>query len=207
MIIIHGVDTQGGDEASITALQAACDLLLGGDSAGAAELIQARLPREHFARARRQYSPRELIALFLRDRFTDRYSGRRLVFPGTLRLLSVLFPIQFPHHPNWKVGTGHPIYWQLCPTLDHVIPTSRGGADDPSNWVTTSMVRNASKGAFSPEELGWQLHPPNPGWDGLVGFFAEFVAQAPQVLENRSVRHWHQALRRAGETGAGNLAG
>ena len=52
----------------------------------------------------RRYTHRQRLELFQRDRFTDRYSGQRLVFPGTLRLLSHLLPEAFPYHPNWKLG-------------------------------------------------------------------------------------------------------
>jgi hypothetical protein len=59
----------------------------------------------------------------MRDGFCDRYTGRRLVFPGVLRLISELFPKEFPWHPNWKQGVGHSLYWELSPTVDHVIPS------------------------------------------------------------------------------------
>jgi hypothetical protein len=75
----------------------------------------------------------------------DRYSGLPLVFPGVLRLLSRLLPQEFPFHPNWKMAETHPAYWELFPTIDHVLPVSRGGVDSDVNWVTTSMLRNAAK--------------------------------------------------------------
>lgn len=179
-------------------LQTACDLLLSHDAVAARELVRSRLPRESAARINHRYSKRQLAGLFTRDRFTDRYSGKRLIFPGTLRLLSVLLPDEFPHHVNWKFGEGHPIYWELCPTLDHLVPTSRGGRNDPSNWITTSMVKNAAKAAFLIEELGWQLYPPDVTWDGLTGFFLDYVERVPAVREHAPVRSWLGALRSAG---------
>lgn len=80
---------------------------------------------------------------FVRDGFIDRYSGRHLVFPGTLRVLSTLFPEDFPFHPNWKTQFTHPAFWELFPTIDHIVPVARGGLDVPENWVTTSQLRNS----------------------------------------------------------------
>lgn len=40
--------------------------------------------------------------------------------------------------------------------LDHVIPKSRGGSDDPSNLVAACKRCNTSKGAKTPEE--WRGH-------------------------------------------------
>ena len=39
-----------------------------------------------------------------------------------------------------------------APTLDHVMPRSRGGADDPENLVPACKSCNSSKGAKTPEE-------------------------------------------------------
>lgn len=30
-------------------------------------------------------------------------------------------------------------------TLDHIIPITRGGADDTNNFISTSMLRNSAK--------------------------------------------------------------
>ena len=65
----------------------------------------------------------------------------------------------------------HMIYWELFPTVDHVVPIARGGGDDESNWVTTSMLHNSAKSNWKLEELGWQLLPAGDieQWDGLLG--------------------------------------
>src|SRR6187200_768567 len=77
--------------------------------------------------------------LYLRDGFIDRYEGTRLIFPGVLRLLSHLMPLDFPYHSHWKMSACHSLYWNLQPTLDHMVPSPRGGADTPENMVCTSM--------------------------------------------------------------------
>ena len=123
-----------------------CELLASGDRTGAMRELAMHCALPEPATARRWWSKLRLTRLFLRDRFTDRYTGLPLIFPGVLRALTVLLPAEFPCHPNWKQTETHPAYWELYPSLDHVVPVARGGADDESNAVTTSMVRNAAKG-------------------------------------------------------------
>jgi hypothetical protein len=66
----------------------------------------------------------------------------------------------------------HILHWTLWPSIDHLVPLARGGADDEGNWVTTSTLRNMSKGQATLEELGWRLHPAGriEDWDGLMGW-------------------------------------
>jgi len=94
----------------------------------------------------------------------------------------------------------HPAYWELFPTIDHVVPVTRGGADSEVNWVTTSMVRNAAKANWTLEELGWSLRLPGSlaEWDGLMAFFVEFVDSDRSLLEDGYLRRWHSAAVRRG---------
>jgi len=128
-----------------------CAALLAGKREDAASVARAEYPFTPFAEAKRAYTALQSTQIFRRDGFIDRYSGQRLVFPGTLRLLSILLPDEFPNHPNWKMASAHQVYWELFPTIDHVIPVARDGADDVTNWVTTSMVRNSAKANFTLE--------------------------------------------------------
>src|SRR4051812_30781608 len=117
-----------------------------------------------------------MTTVFLRDGFIDRYSGDRLVVPAVLRVVSAELPNDFPFHRNWKLSDCHVAYWDLCPTIDHMVPVSQGGGDDEANWVTTSMRRNAAKGGFSITQMGWTLHPPGAlaQWDGLAQWLLEY---------------------------------
>ena len=47
----------------------------------------------------------------------------------------------FPAHPNWSMSARHSMYWELCPTIDHVVSVARGGENSERNYVTISMVR------------------------------------------------------------------
>src|SRR5262249_23509828 len=134
------------------------------------------------------------------DGFIDRYSGQRVVFPGILRLLSRLLPQEFPFHPNWKMAETHPAYWELFPTLDHVVPVARGGPDSDGNLVPTSMLRNPPTANRTLEELGWSLCPAGSlaDWDGLTSLFVDFVDSERAVLEDLYLRRWYSAAVRTG---------
>lgn len=161
----------------------------------AAGVITRAYPFTPMQPARRVFRVADAMAVFVSDGFIDRYSGARLIFPGALRLLSDLLPTEFPYHPNWKTADTHPAYWELCPTIDHVVPVSRGGVDNSSNWVTTSMLQNSAKGNWMLEELGWRLYPPGDmdSWDGLLGLFLEYTGQHPEVGRAPDIRKWHRA--------------
>lgn len=137
--------------------------------------------------------------MFVRDGFIDRYTGTRVVFPPVFRLLSLVMPHDFPCHPAWKTDLTHPAYWELGATIDHLVPVTRGGSDDESNWMTASMASNSAKMNWTLEELGWQLHPPGSRekWDGLLGWFLEYVAKRPDLVMKGRMRDWHRAARAA----------
>lgn len=175
-----------------------CDALLQGETERAAGIASAEYPFVPLAKAERRYTEVEMMRVFVRDGFIDRYSGQRLVFPGTLRLLSHLMPEQFPAHKNWKMSESHMIFWELFPTIDHVVPVARGGGDEDANWVTTSMLRNSAKAQWTLDELGWELHEPGSlnEWDGLTGWFMEYTAAHPEVVSSGYLKRWREAAKR-----------
>jgi hypothetical protein len=84
-------------------------------------------------------------------------------------------------------------------TVDHLVPVSRGGADDDSNWVTTSMARNSAKGNWTLEQLGWALRPSGSfsDWDGLLGWFLAHTQKRPELIVGQSMRQWQRAAKAA----------
>lgn len=145
----------------------------------------------------RSYTEFQKTKIFMRDGFIDRYSGEKLIFPPVLRLLSNLMPNEFPFHKNWKMSECHIAYWQLLPTIDHIIPVSRGGKDSEANWVCTSQLRNSSKSNWLLEELGWSLHEKGDlnDWDGLLNWFIEYTKNNINILENKYINIWHSAVK------------
>jgi hypothetical protein len=195
------------DEGTVTApdksvtLAAACRALTDGNSGQAEAIIRRDYPFAPVKAVVRRFSMTEYTRTYMRDGFVDRYSGERLVFPPVLRVLSFALPATFPYHPNWKTDQTHPAYWQLSATLDHVVPVTRGGADDPTNWVTTCWARNSAKSNWTLEEMGWRLFPPGSisEWDGLLSWFLEYTARNPAAIVDTTVENW----RRAGEAALG----
>jgi len=165
-------------------------------------ILKEKYPFNVLDNAGRRYSDYQKIKIFLRDGFVDRYSGEKLVFPAVLRLLSELMPEEFPFQKNWKMSECHLAYWHLFPTIDHIVPVSRGGRDEESNWVCTSQLRNSAKSNWLLEELGWELHKPGQldKWDGLVGWFMDYVDNHPDVIEDNYLCSWYKAVRRVHET-------
>ncbi|MFZ1552039.1 MAG: HNH endonuclease [Anaerolineae bacterium] len=178
-------------------MKTVCEAIRTGALDTAADLLRCEYPFAPDQVIKRTYGPQEAIRIFIRDGFIDRYTGERLVFPPVLRVISMALPIDFPYHPNWKTDVTHRAYWELSATVDHLIPVTHGGADDDSNWVTTSMARNSAKMNWTLEQLGWTLHPPRDFhiWDGLVGWFLDYVQVHPEFLANGSMRNWFKAAR------------
>ena len=171
-----------------------CEKLAAGDVGAAKAIARDEYPFESAESAGRKYSEHQMMAIFTRDGFVDRYSGKRLILPGALRLLSKLLPEEFPFHSNWKMSESHIMWWELCPTVDHVEPVARGGKDDESNWVTTSMLRNSAKANWTLAELGWTLLPEEQlsKWDGLTNWFLAFLAREGQ-WRDPYIRRWELA--------------
>jgi 5-methylcytosine-specific restriction endonuclease McrA len=179
-------------------LRTVSNRIAAGDHLGAASLLRHEYPFVFESAVERKYGEEEALRVFIRDGFRDRYSGERLVFPGALRLISEFLPQEFPFHPNWKMSETHIAYWQLSPTVDHVIPVARGGVDAEENWVTTSMLRNSAKGNWTVEELGWRIMPPGDltQWDGLLGWFRNVVDQNPTLLQIPLIKRWNRSVLR-----------
>jgi 5-methylcytosine-specific restriction endonuclease McrA len=163
----------------------------------AAALAESELPFDGHVPNQRSCSERQKVALFVRDGFIDRYSGEQLVNPGFLRLLHCLLPRQFPFHAHGRSELCHDIFWDLLPSVDHVVPLHRGGEDAESNLVTTSMRRNQIKSNWTLEQVGWAMHPGGSleEWDGLSRAFVQ-LADARRV-ENAYVCRWVGLTRRA----------
>lgn len=177
------------------AIAAACRKISEGSLEEARKIVRSDYPFQPLENPGRKYTNRQKTRIFLRDGFIDRYSGERLMFPGVLRLLSSLMPDEFPFHSNWKTSECHLAYWQLFPSIDHVIPVSRGGPDDESNWVCTSQLRNNAKANWLLEELGWSMHAPGDlkDWDGMTGWFVSHINQNRHHLRDKYIAAWYKA--------------
>ncbi|MEQ8266350.1 hypothetical protein [Parvibaculum sp.] len=170
-----------------------CNALDSGDMKAARSIARAEWPFEPVIAKPRKMSGRQLMAIWQRDGFVDRYFGTRLIYPGALRLLARLMPEEFPYHRNGRADCCHFVHWELYPSHDHVVPLARGGVDGPDNVVTTSMLRNQVKANWLLDEIGWSLQPPGNirEWDGLTRWFLGAVERYADVLaQDSGLKKW-----------------
>ncbi len=175
-----------------------CSALLNEDEETAKLLAVREYPFVSQRPVKRRITKVECTKLFIRDGFVDRYSGERLLYPGVIVLLSTLLPDEFPFHPNWKMDSCHVCYWELWPTIDHVIPIARGGKDNEDNWVSTSMLRNSAKANSLLSEIDWKLYPPGnfEDWDGLIHWFVQYVESHEYLLKNIKIKTWNSCAKK-----------
>jgi hypothetical protein len=172
----------------------AAELLLHGQNKRAKELIQSDYPHRFYEVNKRSYTLAQKMEQFLKDGFIDRYTGERLVNPGMLKVITNYFPEEFPYDPHWKMTKTHIAYWDLIPTIDHIIPIAQGGEDHPSNWATTSMKNNSIKSNYSIEEIRWKLYPSGAleDWDGLTDLFIRLVDENGALLKDSYIKSWYR---------------
>ena len=168
-------------------LERVATALAAGDTATARVELEpiAYAPQE--VPARSEPSETVIASIYRRDRFRCRYCGQRVIPTQIMRLIAELLPEQFPWHPNWKGGATHPAFAARSATLDHVVPWTAGGRNDPDNLVCACWPCNAIKGNLALGQLGWELLPiVDDGWDGLTRFYRPLweLAGAPRNAEH-----------------------
>src|SRR5215468_10115752 len=114
-------DSQTIDD-KVNVLLDPCAALSAGQPTKAGAIIESRYPFVPIEKVKRRYSTRQALQVFIRDGFVDRFLGGRLICPGALRLVSRRLPVQFPYHPNWRGDACHFAFWELSPTVDHIVP-------------------------------------------------------------------------------------
>jgi hypothetical protein len=177
-----------------------CKALSSGDLDAAKGVLQDEYP---FVDARnaleRVYTATECTRVFIRDGFIDRYSGTRMVFPGTLRLLSLeLGNSIFPFQANGRIEITHPAFWELYPTVDHSDGASHGSHGEMSNLITANVLTVVAKRAARLQSLsGWKMAPAGnfEHWDGTIWWFVNYVARREDLLRNAHLMTWFQAAR------------
>ena len=175
-------------------IQEACEALLKGSTGIALSIINQQYNFEFKEIEKRQYTNDQKMKVFLRDGFIDRYSGGKLVIPGILKVLSLYFPKEFPYQSHWKMSETHLAFWELIPTIDHIVPIAVGGKDEEDNWVTTSMLHNSIKSNWTMEQLNWRLFECGNinNWDGLTQVFLKLVDADKQLKQDSYVNTWYK---------------
>jgi 5-methylcytosine-specific restriction endonuclease McrA len=141
------------------------------NDAGVASALRAISHRRDDFERRQGITTATRVHIHHRDSWTCRYCAARTIAPPVLRMLSALYPDDFPYHPNWRAGQYHPAYLLISTSLDHVEPGARGGSwTDPANLVTACWPCNTGKAELTLSEVGWELLPEvsvRSNWGGL----------------------------------------
>ena len=89
-------------------------------------------------------------------------------------------------------------FWELMPTVDHLVPVARGGVDAEENWVTTSMLLNSAKSNWRLEDIGWEQFPAGDlnDWDGMSRWFVDYMDRHSDYQSHSFLRDWHRATLR-----------
>lgn len=100
------------------------------------------------------------------------------------------------------MSEGHIVFWELFPTIDHLVPVARGGKDEESNWVCCSMLTNSIKSNWTLEQLQWELFPKGDleNWDGMFTWFIEQVESDEKLLKHAYIKNWFNAALAARKT-------
>jgi 5-methylcytosine-specific restriction endonuclease McrA len=140
-----------------------------------------------------------IAKIYARDRYQCRYCGERVILTAVMRLLSTLYPDQFPYHANWKAHATHPAFVSRSATLDHIQSIADGGDPvDVNNLVTACWNCNRRKGDLRLSELGWSLiEPRDQHWQGLTELFRPLWQVAGQPPLSETDRAWMRAVETA----------
>lgn len=88
----------------------------------------------------------------------------------------------------------HSAYWELVPTIDHIIPIAIGGEDNLSNYATTSMLHNSFKSNWTLEQLNWKLYPAGDinEYDGLTDLFVKLTENDLELFDDPYIKRWYK---------------
>lgn len=178
----------------IATIKQSAKSILTGNIESAKNVIKKEYPFKKLKPEGRSYTDKEKYEQFVRDGFIDRYSGEKLVNPGLLKILSYYMPDAFPYQSHWKMEECHCAYWELVPTIDHIIPIAIGGEDNPSNYATTSMLHNSVKSNWTLEQLNWKLYPAGDinEYDGLTDLFVRLTENDLELFDDPYIKRWYK---------------
>ncbi len=179
-------------------LERALRFVIDGDVEGGRSVLdEIRFEPTPSSGVKRWPSTTVIARVYARDCYQCRYCGERTILTPVMRLLTRLYPEEFPMHPNWKASETHPAFVARSTTLDHVVPVAGGG--DPvaeSNLVTACWGCNRRKGDLTLEELGWELRDPtDTTWRGLTDLYEPAWVAVGRPALGASEQAWMRATR------------
>ena len=162
----------------VSAIKLSALSILDGRIDNAKNIINKEYPFKKIIPEGRNYTDKEKYEQFVRDGFIDRYSGEKLVNPGMLKVLSFYMPDVFPYQSHWKMGECHNAYWELIPTIDHIVP----------------MLHNSIKSNWTLKQLNWKLYPAGDmaEYDGLTELFVKLTENNLELFEDAHIKRWYK---------------
>ncbi len=124
--------------------------------------------------------------VFARDGWHCRFCGVRLVVPAARKALANAVAEAL----CWSgpAESLHAAFVYVSATLDHIVPHSRGGTNDPDNLAATCWPCNFGRGGYLLEEMGLrdprERAPIQDGWDGLTRLLRHPVPTQPRQKED-----------------------
>lgn len=122
-------------------------------------------------------------AIMTRDGHRCRFCETKVIALGVRSALSRAFPgaVPWPEKPDHEK---HGAFLALNATIDHLLPHSRGGNNEPDNLVTTCWPCNFAREDLLLHELGIadprQFAPIVDDWDGLSRLLSRRRAANPR---------------------------
>lgn len=108
--------------------------------------------------------------IFSRDGWRCRFCEAKVISRGARAVFARLFPIE-AHWTSIEFQR-HSALYAMASSLDHVIPHSRGGKNQESNFVTACYCCQFGRGEWTLEEVELsdprEREPVVDEWDGLV---------------------------------------
>ena len=88
----------------------------------------------------------------------------------------------------------HSAYWELVPTIEHIVHNDLGVEDKPSNYATTSMLHNSVKSNWTLEQLNWKLYPTGDinEYDGLTDLFVRLIENDLELFDDPYIKRWYK---------------
>ncbi|MGF6228712.1 5-methylcytosine-specific restriction endonuclease McrA [Inquilinus ginsengisoli] len=124
-----------------------------------------------------------LDGIYARDGYRCRFCGSRVVLSTARRAMEA----RLPGALRWGGSNReqHAAFFALTATVDHLVPHSRGGDNDPGNLLTTCQACNFGRNDWLIEEVSL-IDPRNrpplvDGWDGLKRLTVPRRAVVPPI--------------------------
>jgi 5-methylcytosine-specific restriction endonuclease McrA len=143
---------------------------------------------------------RDKFLVFRKDHYQCTYTGIKLINHPIIELLSYVLPEQWPYNnPPHGSDVGpkntHLLVWVLWPSVDHIVPVSRGGKNELSNYTTSNSKFNMFKGNILKENLGAEfIEPHDKSWNGLESeYFLLFEKYKHKIPTDRIIKfnYWN----------------